>query len=317
MTDRSDWLAWRRSGLGGSDIAAILGISPYTSEWALWADKIGLVVDDYDNDAMEFGRWLELAVGPWFADRTGLHVAGEQMLCTHRHNPWARATLDGLVFDGPHHDATIDAALGQLEIKTDYFGRRWESIPEHYQAQGQWGMFVTGLPKVWFAVLHGRRLEVYELDRDEADIDFMVGRAREWWERHVVGGEPPAVDGSESTLRALTKAYPFSEPGERVSLSGDAAKAVEVLAEARAARREAEAMERAAKAVIANELGSAEIGTVDGEPVVTFRSQETHRIDLDRLRATHPRAAKRFEKTTSSRVMRLTTTQKETSDVRS
>ena len=87
-TTRDDWLAWRRGGIGGSDIAAILSLSPWQSPWSLWADKTGLAADTHENEAMEAGRWLELAIGPWFADRTGLHVAGEQMLVTHPERPF-------------------------------------------------------------------------------------------------------------------------------------------------------------------------------------------------------------------------------------
>lgn len=302
--NRSEWLQWRRGGIGASDIAAILGISPWNSPWSLWADKCGLVVDDHETDEMIAGRWLELAVGPWFADVTGLTVAGEQAMITHGLYAWARATLDGLVFEGGAEDLNFGAALGGLEIKTTQPGRRWDVIPEHYQAQGQWQMFCANMERVWFAVLHGRRLEVYELERDQADIDLMAERAEAWWQRHVIDGEAPPVDGSDATLRALAALYPDHEPGLAADIT-DVAAAVADLEAARAAKKAAEAAEKAAKAVLWHALGDAEVGEVGGRPAVTLRTQERRGIDLDALRLSHPRAIRRFTTTTTTRVLRV------------
>ena len=104
MSDRTDWLAWRRSGIGASDVAGILGLSPWASPFSVWASKIDDQADDHDNDAMEFGRRAEVMVAPWFADRTGLTVAGEQARCTHRDDTWKLCTVDGFVLDGPNSD---------------------------------------------------------------------------------------------------------------------------------------------------------------------------------------------------------------------
>ena len=218
MTDRDDWLAWRRGGLGASDIAALMGISPWASPWSVWADKCGLLPPEPENEYMAAGRWLERAIGPWFEDVTGLAVAGEQMWCTHKQNDWARCTPDGFVFDVPPGallsqgaDAVaMDIAHGPFEVKVLGFGKRWDPIPPYYQAQGQWQMYVTDMPKCFFAVLHGRRLEVYELDRDPADIEFMVERAECFWRDHVLAGVPrppmPATPPPGPSLRSTPRA---------------------------------------------------------------------------------------------------------------
>ena len=46
-----EWLAWRRKGVGGSDVAAALGLSPYRTARELYYDKIGVVpaVEGEDN----------------------------------------------------------------------------------------------------------------------------------------------------------------------------------------------------------------------------------------------------------------------------
>lgn len=271
--DREAWLAWRRGGIGASDVAAILGISPFASPWSVWADKCGLLPPEPENEYMAAGRWLEAAIGPWFAHETGLTVAGEQSWCSHPEIPWARATPDGFVHDGPTFlHTSITDALGSLEIKVTGPGRRWETIPEHYQAQGQWQMFVTSMPKTWFAVLHGRRLEVYELDRDDADIDLMLKRAEHFWTWHVTEGVAPDTDGHDATLRALAALYPTAVPKSSVAIDPIAG-ALSMLAAAKAAAKAAKAEEDAASAVIRWAMKDAHEGTVAGKRAVTLASQ--------------------------------------------
>jgi putative phage-type endonuclease len=280
---RAEWLDWRREGIGASDVAAILGISPWSSPWSVWAEKVGLLDGDDESEAMEFGRWAELMVAPWFEERTGCTVAGAQTQVEHRDHEWRRCTVDGFVVESDVVVTDLDlglvdwpgeheGVLGLCQIKTTGPGRRWEELPAHIQAQEQWEMHVTGLDHVWLPVLHGRRLEVYELDRDQDDIDLIVARVTEFRERHVLAGEPPELDGHDATLRALATIYPTHTPGETVSID-HVAGALTMLAEAKRARKAAEEEESASAAILRWALKGAEEGTVDGQRAVTLRAQ--------------------------------------------
>lgn len=306
--DRAAWLEWRRGGLGASDVAAVLGLSPWSSPWSLWADKVGLLGADSDDEAREFGRWAEHMIAPWFEHRTGLTVGCAQEQLVHPAAPWARCTLDGRVFDGPGWTSRGDC-LGGLEIKTDYLSRRWETIPAYYQAQGQWQCHIGEFERVWFPVLHGRRLEIYELERDDADIEFLVETAEAFWNDHVLAGVPPDVDGSEATMSALAEVYPAHTPGCTVVLDDEGIEAVADLAAARAEKKRAEQAERAAKAIIAAHLADAEEGTGPGadeaQRLVSWRSQKRTDLDKGRLRAEHPDLYKDYETVTTMRVMRV------------
>jgi putative phage-type endonuclease len=279
LESRAEWLRWRRSGIGASDLPAILGISPWASPFSVWADKLGLLPDDDldDDDPREFGRRAEVMVAPWFADRTGLALASEQLWLTNPDEPWMLATPDAMVVTMPEErlldtfGPRPDLALGGLEIKTDY-GKPWDEIPAHYQAQGQWQMAVAGWPKVWFAVLHGRRFRVYDLERDQADIDLMVQRASSFWHDHVLAGVPPPIDGSEATAAAIAAIYPTTTKGETADLD-NVAGAFTMLAQAKADRKDAEAREAAASAVIRWAMTDAEQGQVRGAPACTLKSQ--------------------------------------------
>jgi putative phage-type endonuclease len=211
MSDREKWLAWRRTGITATDTAGILGLSPYSSPWAVWADKAGLLAPADVTDAMEFGSRSETMLAQWFTDKTGLYVAGEQTWCTTSAELFMLATVDGFVVEAPF--ANIGDAIGGFEIKTTTdTAKEWdEKIPDHIVAQVQWQMAVTGMPATWLATLHlGFRVEFATrvIERNEGDIGLLVNRCRKFWTDHCLTGVPPDADGSDATTNALRDAYP-------------------------------------------------------------------------------------------------------------
>ncbi|MGL4298575.1 MAG: YqaJ viral recombinase family protein [Candidatus Neomicrothrix subdominans] len=270
---RAEWLAWRRGGIGASDIAALLGLSPWSSPFAVWADKLALLPDEdlSDDDPREFGRRAEAMLGPWFADSTGLHLAGTQPWASNPAEPWMLATPDGVVVGRPN--SNIDDALGGLEIKVEFDHRPWDDIPPHYQAQGQWQMAVTGWERVWFAVLHGRRFRVYELKRDQADIDMMTDRARTFWLDHVLARVAPPIDGSDATADVLRTLYPNADKGQTVELGIEAIELRDAYVDAKATAKDAEARAQAVANEIKAVMGEAYEATAAGSRVWTLGTQ--------------------------------------------
>lgn len=270
VLSRDAWLDYRSTHIGGSDVAAILGISSYGSPWSKWAEKCGLVPDEPENELMAGGRFLEQGITPWFSSRTGLYVIGAQTVIESIDDPLAICTIDGAVAESP--SALIDEALGELEIKVRGFGKPWDPIPADIQAQCQWQMHCTGHDRAWIAVLMGRRLDVHQLERDDGDIAFITDRVHRFWTEHVVTGTPPPTDGHDATLDAIAAVYPSATPDVSVELD----ELVDVLDEWRAAKTAksaAENREKEAKAAICAALADAEEGTVAGERVVTYREQ--------------------------------------------
>lgn len=62
IADRDSWLAARRNDITASDIAAICGIDPFKSPKRVYAEKLGLIPPEDENNAMRRGRWFEPAV---------------------------------------------------------------------------------------------------------------------------------------------------------------------------------------------------------------------------------------------------------------
>lgn len=221
MTARADWLAWRRKGLGGSDIGAIFGVSKWGGPWSVWLDKTqGL--DDYSDDRSKAtGRRLERVVAEYAAERTGgdLEMApafdadGSSLFYCVGAEPWMRASADGALMLA----ADIGEYWSGLECKTAEYpsSDEWgedgsDRIPLVYELQVRWYMAVYGAPD-WHVSVFFKRADdwrVYLLKRDPRQEAEMIARARAWWTRHVVDGEPPELDASDAARRGLAMLYP-------------------------------------------------------------------------------------------------------------
>lgn len=285
--ERADWLAWRQEGIGGSDVAAIVGLSPWKSPYALWATKVGLVDEDDESEQMEFGRDAEPMMASWFRrTHPGLDLAGEQIWMEHPVHEWMRATPDGVVVDADSSRSIEDAvAVHEIKVTSDS-PEKWEAeIPDHYRAQATWLMAVSGFDLVYFSVLHtafGRmKRRSYVLERDERDVAWLMDEAAAFW-KLVQTGIPPDVDGSESTSHALQRAF---EPdrGESVELDRTIFEHLQVAREFLAQQEEdAARYTNMVKAL----MQSATEGTIDGKPVVTWRPSKAMNVPalLEELR---------------------------------
>ena len=306
--DRTEWLEWRRRGIGASDVAAIGGSSPWASPWSVWARKVGLVGDDdiAPTAEMEFGLVVEPAIVELFRRRTGLDVVGAQQRCMHATHRWARATVDGFVVESVA--LGVDGALGVFESKYDS-GQPWDVVPGHYWTQCQWQMFVTDTSAAWLAVLHmafGRPdFRVYELTRDDTAIGHLRRECEHFWRAYVLTGDMPPTDGHPSTTAAIRRAFDHVEPDTFVDLTADTEQSVLILRSLREQRRELDDEIREYENAIAVVLGEHTEGVVGGDTIVTYRQQSRRDIDAKRLREELPEIAAAYERTSTYRVMRL------------
>lgn len=210
--DRQAWLEARQTGIGASEIAAVLGESTYMSALELYLTKISDAYDRYEGDEpehIEFGRKLEDFIAGIFQERTGYPVCKAGHLLRSKAHPWMLATLD--------YEAYVDGEWLPLEIKNVGATKLkdWENgTPTYFRWQGHQQMEVTRKPRMLFAgFVGGNRFLWDELEQDTAARDRIVTAGREFW-RRVQERQPPPPDGSESAERAVR------------SLAGQACKSV-------------------------------------------------------------------------------------------
>ncbi len=312
---RQAWLDRRRSGIGGSDIAGILGMSPWATPMSVWLDKTQGSTDT-GTDATSYGHEAESVVQRLFEARTGLTVVDPQREVVDAARPWRRCTLDGLVVEwggdrmAPHSD-TLDAALGIYEAKTTTGFASWadDGIPDHYRVQLEWNMGVCGLGAGWLAVWHMRpsrdgwfrtELEVLEVRPEPGVWELLQAEADRFWHDHVQAGRAPAGDGSSRTSRALQDMWTDPVP-DAVALDDHPA-VVEALdrlpqlrADANAAAQRLDAAEQTVKAA----MGDHQAATVDGQLVATWRPSAL--FDHAAFAARMPRLAARYRHDTINR----------------
>lgn len=205
---RDDWLAQRRRSIGGSDAAGIIGLSQYATPYTVWADKTGRLPAQEDNEAIRQGRDLEEYVAGRWMEATGKTVRRSNAMLYNSLYPFAHADID----------RTVVGEDAGLECKTTSTMnlRQFKNVefPEKYYAQCVHYMAVTGAARWYLAVLvFGRGFFTFTLERDQAEIDALMGAEQNFW-KLVEQDIPPALDGLEPTENALRSIYPKSGGGD-------------------------------------------------------------------------------------------------------
>jgi putative phage-type endonuclease len=222
----AEWLAARRQGVTASEIAVIMGLSPYSSPFALYHQKTGDLPPPGDNMAMALGRHLEDFVCGQFDD---LHpewvVTGcGRDLYAHPDRAWQMATPDREVWEYEVERETNGTELtvtpAVLEAKTSASYDGWgddgtDEIPVHYRCQVLWQMDVLGVQTGYVACLflHSRQLRVYELTMGPSEReDLRIMRREAMRFLHLIeAGPPPEVDWRPATSAALRHLHPDVE----------------------------------------------------------------------------------------------------------
>lgn len=282
------WHDARRQGVTASEIAAVMGLSPYESPFSLhWRKRHGWKVDD--NEFMQGGRLLEEPIAQWWllehgqpAELTTMHAG----LYAHPDRLWQMATPDRIVIN------LWGEGVALLECKwVAYSWDGWgepgtSDVPVHYRAQCLWQMDVLGVDTVYLAALGPGGFRAYTIHRDEKDLRAMRAAGLKFWE-DVQAGRAPDVDGSMATLDALKRLHPDvgTEPLEvPVELA-------ETYRRARALRKRADQLVDSCEARLRLMLGSDYGRAVVGKKLVASRSvyeQPGDMAELDSLDTDRP-----------------------------
>lgn len=196
--------ARRRLGIGGSDIAAILGLDPYRGPFDVWAEKTGRAAPTPDNRFTRWGNRLEAVIADEYSDRFDVALMPSHTLA-HWDRKWQVGTPDRLVIG--------QGADWGVEIKARGLRQAWKwgaehegaaGVPDEVQAQAHWYLSLTGLTRWDVAVLlDGNDFRVYQLARDPDIEGAMVDAGARFWRDHVQADQPPAFDGGDAAWSYL------------------------------------------------------------------------------------------------------------------
>lgn len=293
--EHAEWLQQRKKGIGGSDIAAILGLNKYKSPIKLYMEKIGEAPkEDTQSEAAYWGNVLEEVVAQEFAKRTGMKVRKRNAILQHEEYPYMLANVDRLI---------VGKKEG-LECKTssEYLKNDWseDEVPSAYFVQCQWYMFITGY-KLWHlaVLIGGNKFRFFTIERDEELIEIMKEKAIEFWTEHVMEKNPPEFDGSQASTDLLSALYPEGKP-EQIDLPGYFFEDLQKYDSLKERIEELTEEKKAIENKIKGYMAEVETGFVQDRKI-TWKTTKSKQLDTKRLQKEKPEIYAEYVKESTSR----------------
>ena len=298
---REAWLASRKKGIGSSDAAAAIGLSPYKSQLALWLEKTGrdqlLAKDEQEKEdtPMHWGTILEPIVAAQYARRTGRRVRRVNAVLQHPDPElsWMLANID--------REIVGDVEVQILECKTAglHSAIHWrDRVPEYVQLQVQHQLAVTGKQCADVAVLvAGQKLDIFRIERDELLIGRLIQLERQFW-RYVETDTPPPADGSESSEAALRALFPV-DSGETVDFTHEAVLSAKFsdLQQVKLQLENLKALEGELRNTIQQAMGAATTAIFETGRVSWKKAKDSQCLDTARLMREQPELLAKYQQT--------------------
>lgn len=206
-----------QSGIGASEIAAVMGISPFADAWEIYKRKRNQIGPKEQTEEMYWGTKLEPVIAQVFSEKMEVPVEWWNKRIYSKERAWQYATPDAFILSGPAEpNPAVRKAI--LECKTAglRMSGEWdrdtdgeEGVPEYYYAQVQWQLDVCQLPGAWIAVLiAGQDYRAYFIPHDQEAIEVLLDAGDTFWRHHVMAGVEPDMSGSETARQYLKQRYP-------------------------------------------------------------------------------------------------------------
>lgn len=250
--------AERRHYLGGTDMAALAGVSRWGTPLTVFAEKRPDIIPPAERTTsamMAMGHLIEPVVAQIAEESLGvrldvprLHrspwVDGHKTRAIQcRYHPWEGANLDRLLMarEAGAAPSIFEEGWPIVECKWGESRRRWGDmtaerdvhpaahpparppvVPEDYFVQVQHYLHVTGRAYAIVVVLLGyAEARWYRIDPDPGLIDALVARGEQFWTDHVVPGSPPPPDGSPAAESRIRARFPADDGLVRPATPGE------------------------------------------------------------------------------------------------
>lgn len=296
----------RKTGIGGSEVAAILGLSPWKTAVDVYLDKISDVVEkDESNERQEAGNMLEDALRKWFERRTGkkviMPVMEKEPFFRHAKYPFLFVTPDGL----------IEGRQEGLELKNvdKDFSILWpknqdaNQVPKMYQVQCMHGLEVMDYEEWSLApLIGGNDFRIYEIKRNKNIGSDLIELVVHFWENHVLKRIPPAPSNPRDTV----KLYPAHNPELEKIATKEVLESIERIKELRKQIKVFEQEEDNHMTLICNYMKDAEfLKDAEKKVLATWKSQSSNRFDTNRFKQDHSALYGQYLNNINSRVFRF------------
>lgn len=294
----------RRKFLGGSDAAAVLGLSKFRTRYDVYIDKISPVPDSANAAYRLFlerrKRWE-----PVVFQMLREELEAEIVATNQRHQdtlPFLAAEIDAEVREGNEilnvevktvHPRAYAEKCGWGEPGTD-------DIPIEYEAQVQHGLGVTGRKTTILAAMVGLDdMVFYRINRNEAVIIEMRARLAQFWNEHVLKGIAPEPQG----LTDVARVFPVSD-GNTVEASPEVAAAALRLRALKAQLDASQAEADALEFIVKRHMGAAEYLLVEGKRIFSWKEGNWSDLDESALKLEQKEIYRRYLKKGRRRTFR-------------
>ena len=304
--DEEGWLKARTRGIGGSDVGAICGVSPFTSARQIYLNKTGQFQDalkpnDAAKERMHFGHMLEPIVADEYSQRTGNKVIAVNATLVHKDHPWALANVDRLIVDDDGRP------VGILECKTtsEYMNEEWESgeILLSYIYQLNWYLWILGLEKGTFACLvGGNKFYYYDVFRnDELLENTIIPAAEKFWFENVLALKEPEMQATDTDF--ANSIYSTVVKNSEITLPDDETNELaRTVFDCKAKIKELEKIMAEAQNRIKDRLQDNEIGYTK-DYTIKWSPRSQNRVDTEKLKTEFPEVYAQVQKKIEFRAM--------------
>lgn len=199
-----EWLSFRRTGIGGSDAAAILGKSHFKTNVKVWEEKTGLIEPDdiSDKEQVKYGKAVEDLLLQMFAlDNPEYEVISNKKIVYRR--GFMFASLDGELVEKATGELGIyEGKTAEIHKKIEL--EKWNKrVPDYYYVQILHYLIVTGrsfvVLKVQLKLLYTEEkttmTKQYRFNRKDLlnDLAYLYRKEAAFWDSVIAGVKPPRI----------------------------------------------------------------------------------------------------------------------------
>jgi putative phage-type endonuclease len=308
-TTEAEFREQRRRYVGGSDIAAILGLSPWKTNVDLWADKVRPPSTDNANRKVKSrGKRWESVVAEMLVEE--LHALGHTVEIVNYNVRYIDPQCEHFACEIDFEirlDGLQDTVNVELKTVHPFKAREWgdsgsDDLPTYYTAQAMWGLGITGRRQCIVAPLFGAdEIKTFPVVRDEETIAGMRARALRFWNEHVIANVAP----EPVELTDLDKIFP--KAGDRAALVADEELTGKIL-RLRAIDKSIKAQQAEYEAIefeVKRAMRDAPEIEVRGKSAITWKEREFSFLDQQALREEFPKIHRALTRKSTSRVFSL------------
>ena len=284
----------RPLGLGGTDIGAILGLSPYKTPLELWSELVsGEQPASRDLIHLRFGQHAESFIASEYERATDLFTAEHSPTLFHKKNGFMFGHIDRFVLETPDTPAVVDGTITAdklLECKTSsaFSKNDWgepgtDQVPPLYLVQCAWYMAITECQSADLAVLIGNSdFRVYTIEREMELEGLILSHAQHFWHEHVLKDIPPPAQSPEDCQLL----FQHSDPSKTLEANPETLTFLERLQTLNYQGNACEEEITTLKTQIMAQMQDAEVLAHQGQVLATWKAPKaSYRLDAKRLEA--------------------------------